>query len=92
MGQCQELYYLILTDQPAADAWPIVGASFIIVYKEPTDPAALQTALKFFDWAYKGGKDMAMKLDYVPMPDSVVQMVQKTWSEEIKGGGAPLWQ
>jgi phosphate transport system substrate-binding protein len=85
-------YYLILTDQPAADAWPIVGASFIIVYKEPTDPAALQTALKFFDWAYKGGKDMAMKLDYVPMPDSVVQMVQKTWSEEIKGGGAPLWQ
>jgi phosphate transport system substrate-binding protein len=85
-------YYLILTDQPAADAWPIVGASFIIVYKEPSDPAALQTALKFFDWAYKGGKDMAMKLDYVPMPDSVVQMVQKTWSEEIKGSGAPLWQ
>jgi len=85
-------YYLILTDQPAADAWPIVGASFIIVYKEPSDPAALQTALKFFDWAYKGGKDMAMKLDYVPMPDSVVQMVQKTWSEQIKGGGAPLWQ
>jgi phosphate transport system substrate-binding protein len=85
-------YYLILTDQPAADAWPIVGASFIIVYKEPSDPVALQTALKFFDWAYKGGKDMAMKLDYVPMPDSVVQMVQKTWTQEIKGGGAPLWQ
>ena len=80
-------YYLILTDQPAADAWPIVGASFIIVYKQPSDPAALQTALKFFDWAYKSGEDMAKQLDYVPMPDNVVQVIQKTWAEEIKGGG-----
>jgi phosphate transport system substrate-binding protein len=82
-------FYLVLTDQPAPAAWPIVGASFIIVYKEPKDPAALSTALKFFDWAYKDGRDMAQQLDYVPMPDSVVQMVQKSWAEKIKGSS---WQ
>ena len=58
-----------------------MGASFILIYKQPTDPAALLTALKFFDWAYKSGGDMAMQLDYVPMPANVVQMVQKTWAE-----------
>ena len=82
-------FYLVLTDQPAPAAWPIVGASFIIVYKEPKDPAALQTALKFFDWAYKDGKDMAQSLDYVPMPESVVQLVQKSWADKIKGSS---WQ
>jgi phosphate transport system substrate-binding protein len=85
-------FYLVLTDQPAPNAWPIVGASFIIVYKQPSDPAALQTALKFFDWAYKNGKDMAESLDYVPMPDSVVQLVQKSWADNIKGSSGALWQ
>ena len=85
-------FYVILTDQPAPAAWPIVGASFIIVYKQPRDPAALQTALKFFDWAYKSGKDMATQLDYVPMPDAVVQMIQKSWTDNIKGSSGALWQ
>jgi len=86
-------FYLILTNQPADDAWPITGASFIIVYKQPANPPELQTALKFFDWAYKKGGDMAEQLDYVPMPDSVVQLVEKTWADEIKsGGGGVLWQ
>jgi phosphate transport system substrate-binding protein len=85
-------FYLVLTDQPTANAWPIVGASFIIVYKQPSDPEAVQTALKFFDWAYKNGKDMAQKLDYVPIPDSVVQMIEKNWAENIKGSSGALWQ
>ena len=69
-----------------------MGASFIIVYKQPSDPAALQTALKFFDWAYKSGKDMAMQLDYVPIPDSVVQLIKKSWADNIKGSSGALWQ
>jgi phosphate transport system substrate-binding protein len=85
-------FYLILTDQDAPAAWPIVGASFIIVYKQPGDPAALQTALKFFDWAYKDGKDMAEQLDYVPIPDKVVQMIQKSWAGNLKGSNGALWQ
>jgi len=85
-------FYLILTDQPAPDAWPIVGASFIIVYTHPVDPPALKAALTFFDWAYKNGKDMAMSLDYVPMPDSVVQVIEQSWSDNLQGGGGgKLW-
>ncbi|HZT19406.1 MAG TPA: phosphate ABC transporter substrate-binding protein PstS, partial [Dongiaceae bacterium] len=85
-------FHLVLTDQPAPDAWPIVGASFILVHKTPADPRALAAALKFFDWAYKRGKDMATGLDYVPMPDNVVELVEKTWAEQIKDGGSTLWQ
>jgi phosphate transport system substrate-binding protein len=84
-------YYLVLTNQPGADSWPITGASFILIHKQPQNPAAAQDALKFFDWAYKKGGKMAEDLDYVPMPASVVAMVEKTWGE-IKGAdGKPLW-
>src|ERR1700736_4763763 len=48
-------YYLILTDQAGAASWPITGASFILVYQSPPNPAETAEALKFFDWAYKNG-------------------------------------
>ena len=60
-------YYLILTDQPGADSWPITGASFILMHADSKD-ANTVAALKFFDWAYKGGQKMAEELDYVPLP------------------------
>jgi phosphate transport system substrate-binding protein len=86
-------FALVLTNQAAPDAWPIVGASFIIVYKRPADPPALLTALKFFDWAFKSGGDMAKQLDYVPLPPNVVQVIEKSWADNIKaGGGGVLWQ
>jgi phosphate transport system substrate-binding protein len=78
-------YYLILTDQPGDLTWPITGASFILVYKEPPDPAATATALKFFDWAYKNGGSMAAELDYVPLPEKLVKQVRETWKTQIKG-------
>ena len=85
-------FYLILTDQAAEDAWPIVGASFILVYKNPQDQKALLEALRFFDWAYRSGGDAAMQLDYVPIPDSVQALVRKAWAGNIKGQGqVPLW-
>jgi len=85
-------YYLILTNQPGADSWPMTAATFILVYKEPKDPAALKTALDFFDWAYASGDEMADELHYVPMPDAVVNMVKKTWAESIKdSSGKALW-
>ena len=84
-------YYVILTDEPGADSWPITGASFILMYKDPKDPATSAEALKFFDWAYKNGAQMAIDLDYVPMPESVVSMVQKTWSQSIQSDGKPIW-
>ena len=85
-------YYVILTDQAGAESWPIAGATFILIHTQPQDPAAAAEALKFFAWAYKSGDKMAEDLDYVPMPDKVVQSIQKMWNAEIKGAdGKPLF-
>jgi phosphate transport system substrate-binding protein len=86
-----EGYYLILTDQAGAKSWPITGASFILVYKQPEDAAAVAEALKFFAWAYKDGAGMAADLDYVPLPPSLIAQVKKTWTADITSGGRPIW-
>ena len=84
-------YYLILTDQAGAKSWPITGASFILVYAQPADPAPVNEALKFFAWAYKDGAAMASELDYVPLPAALIEQVKKTWSTQITAGGHPIW-
>jgi phosphate transport system substrate-binding protein len=78
-------YYLILTDQAGDKSWPITGASFILIYSTPPDPAATAAALKFFDWAYKNGGKMAAELDYVPLPAGLIEQVRATWKSQIKG-------
>jgi phosphate transport system substrate-binding protein len=85
-------YYLILTDQAGASSWPITGASFILVYASPPDAAATGEALKFFDWAYKNGTQMAADLDYVPLPAALIKQVQATWKSSIMANGAPVWK
>jgi phosphate transport system substrate-binding protein len=77
-------YFVILTDQPGEASWPITGATFILMHKDATDKAASQEAIKFFKWAFEKGDKMAEELDYIPMPDSVVKQIEKTWSSEIK--------
>jgi phosphate transport system substrate-binding protein len=84
-------YYLILVNQGGAESWPITGASFILMHKDAKDPADSLTALKFFSWAYDKGDKMAEDLDYVPLPDNVVKMVEQTWMGNIKAGGKPVW-
>ena len=84
-------YYLILTDQAGAKSWPITGASFILLYKQPADAAPVNEALKFFAWAYKDGATMAADLDYVPLPAPLIAQVKKTWSSQIVSGGHPVW-
>jgi phosphate transport system substrate-binding protein len=78
-------YYLILTDQAGAASWPITGASFILVYGTPPNPAETAEALKFFDWAFKNGTKMASDLDYVPLPEGLIKQVRATWKSDIKG-------
>ncbi|HTV79031.1 MAG TPA: phosphate ABC transporter substrate-binding protein PstS [Steroidobacteraceae bacterium] len=85
-------YYLILTDQAGANSWPITGASFILVYSNPPDPAATGEALKFFAWAYKNGTQMAADLDYVPLPPALIKQVEATWKTSITAHGAPVWK
>jgi phosphate transport system substrate-binding protein len=85
-----EGYYLILTDQAGSDSWPITGASFILMHADSRDTNTT-AALKFFDWAYKNGQKMAEELDYVPLPDKVVKLVQTTWLDSLKMNGKPAW-
>ena len=85
-------FYVILTDEPGAGSWPIAGATFILIHKQPADQAAAAEALKFFNWAYAKGDKMAEDLDYVPMPDNVVTAIQKVWAAQIKdASGKPLY-
>jgi len=85
-------YGVILDDQPGAASWPMTAATFILIHKQPQDPAAATEALKFFAWAYGKGGKMAEDLDYVPMPASVTASVEKVWSGQIKdASGKPLF-
>jgi phosphate transport system substrate-binding protein len=85
-------YGVILDDQPGAASWPMTAATFILIHKQPQDPAAATEALKFFAWAYGKGGKMAEDLDYVPMPASVTASVEKVWSGQIKdAAGKPLF-
>jgi phosphate transport system substrate-binding protein len=71
-----------IVDQPGAESWPIATASFILMYKNPADKKASAEVLKFFDWSFKNGQKMALDLDYVPLPDSLVAEIRsKVWSQ-----------
>ncbi|HEX8664197.1 MAG TPA: phosphate ABC transporter substrate-binding protein PstS [Beijerinckiaceae bacterium] len=73
-----------LVNQPGAQAWPITGATFILVSKTPDKPERVAEVLKFFDWAYRNGGKLAAGLDYVPLPEKVAGEVRKVWSQELK--------
>ncbi|OHB59317.1 MAG: phosphate ABC transporter substrate-binding protein PstS [Planctomycetes bacterium RBG_13_46_10] len=83
-------YYMVLTDQPGDDSWPITGASFILMYKVQSNARQAKAMLKFFDWCFRHGADKAQELHYVPIPLNVVELVEKSWSEQINAG-QPLW-
>src|ERR1700716_2504804 len=82
---------VILTNEAGANSWPISGATFILIHKQPQDPAAASEALKFFAWAYAKGGKMAEDLDYVPLPTKVVATIEAAWAKDIKdASGKPL--
>ncbi len=74
-------FYQILTEQSGKDAWPITGATFILMQKAQDKPAQAAASLKFFEWAYKNGDKVADDLDYVPMPAAVKTTVEKSWAD-----------
>ena len=74
-------FYQILTEQPGKDAWPITGATFILMHKAQDKPAQATASLKFFEWAYKNGDKVADDLDYVPMPPAVKVIIEKAWGD-----------
>ena len=83
-------FYQILTNQPGKDAWPISGATFIMMHKAQDKPVQGAGALRFFDWAYANGDKMAEDLDYVPMPPAVEAAIRKSWGA-IQAEGKPVY-
>jgi len=85
-------FHVIMTNAAGDKSWPVAGSTFMLMQTVPTNAADSAAALKFFDWAYKNGKQMASDLDYVPMPDSVVGLIEKTWKDKIKAAdGKPIF-
>ncbi len=82
---------VVLVNQPGADAWPITGASFILMHKEQKKCDTAVKVLQFFDWCFKNGSKMAIDLLYVPMPQNVVEIVENLWAREITCQGKPVW-
>ena len=83
-------FSLMLIDQPGEKSWPIVGATYIMFYKDQADAQKAKEVLKFFAWAYKHGGEMAKDLHYVALPEDVIKLVEENW-KEVKSGGAPVW-
>jgi phosphate transport system substrate-binding protein len=73
-------FYQILTDQAGKDAWPLTGATFILMHKVQDKPETASASLKFFEWAYANGDKMADDLEYVPLPDALKALSRKQWS------------
>ena len=84
-------FYQILTNQPGKDAWPISGATFILMHLAQDKPQQAAASLKFFDWAYKNGDKTADDLDYVALPASVKDMVRKSWTQIRDAGAKPVY-
>jgi phosphate transport system substrate-binding protein len=83
-------FYQILTEQPGKDSWPITGATFIMMYKTQEKTAQASNTLKFFEWAFNNGDKMATELEYVPLPDSVKNLVRAAWGGIKDASGKPV--
>jgi phosphate transport system substrate-binding protein len=82
----------ILTNQAGKDSWPITGATFILIHKVQAKPQQGVEVMKFFDWVYANGDKMAQDLAYVPLPDSLVKLIESAWTANVKdGAGKALW-
>jgi len=86
-------FYEIITNEPGKESWPISSATFILMHKVQDKPDIAKEVLKFFNYGDSEGDKMAESLDYVPMPDTAVKLVQKHWSSNMKGkDGSAIWQ
>ena len=85
-------FYMVLTDQPGDETWPITGASFILLYKNQQNAETAQAMLKYFDWCYRHGAEIAEKLHYVPMPENVVEQVETLWKTIKTTDGQAVWK
>ncbi|WP_175033213.1 phosphate ABC transporter substrate-binding protein PstS [Burkholderia lata] len=86
-------FYQILTNEPGKDAWPVVGATFVLLHTTQDKPEQGKETLKFFDWSFKNGTSAADSLDYISLPQSVISEIEAQWMAKIKdAGGKPVSQ
>ncbi len=86
-------FYLVLTDQLGRNAWPITGATFILMHKTQQDPKNARSALEFFDFAYRDGGQAAIVLHYSPLPMAALGSIRTAWKSQIRdAAGKPVWQ
>ncbi len=83
-------FHVVITNQPGATSWPIAASTWVMIHAKPSDPAAAAEALKFFHWVYHNGTKEAAQLDYVAIPDSVVKLIEASWSG-ITANGKPVF-
>jgi phosphate transport system substrate-binding protein len=77
-------FYLVMTNAPGEKSWPITATNFILMYKQPKNAAGAKNAKDFFTWAYANGDASAKALDYVPLPDALVDQVEAYWAQNMK--------
>ena len=77
-------FYLVMTNAPGENAWPITATNFILMYKQPKNVAGAKNAKEFFQWAYANGDAQARALDYVPLPDALVRQIEAYWAQNMK--------
>jgi len=85
-------FYMVLTDQPGQASWPITGATFILMHRQQQDASTARQVLEFFDWCYNNPNPASEELHYVPVPGSVVSLVESAWAKDIMAGGKPVWE
>jgi phosphate transport system substrate-binding protein len=83
-------FFQILTNQPGKEAWPITGATFIMMHTKQDKPQQATASLRFFDWAFANGDKMADELDYVALPDSVKALIRQQWTKITDAAGKPV--
>ncbi len=77
-------FYLVMTDAPGDNAYPVTATTFIIMYKQPKDVARSKNGFKFFKWSLEEGQKQATELDYVPLPDALTKLIEAYWTAEFK--------
>jgi phosphate transport system substrate-binding protein len=83
-------FYMVLTNQPGRNSWPITGASFILIHKKQQDKNMARALLNYFKWSLTHGGDTARKLHYVPIPAKVVSMIEDLWRKQVRADGEPV--
>jgi phosphate transport system substrate-binding protein len=77
-------FYLIVTNAPGADSWPITATNFILMSTKPKNPVNAKEAIKFFRWVYTSGDASAQQLGYVPLSPELVKRIEAYWASKFK--------